>query len=104
MFTVNEGSTCYLKVDFYDESGKALSPSSVSYRIDDLETGTSILASTSVAPASSITITISPSDNAMVNSGLSTETHRITVQAPFRYHEQINGQYDYQVANLTFYT
>lgn len=102
MDEVNEGSTAYLEVTFKDATGAQFAPASVSYRIDDVITATSIRADTPVTPAPSITITLEPADNAVVNASIKSEVHRVTITAPFGVSEQLQSQYDYLVRNLEF--
>ena len=98
---VNEKTSAYLTVAFLDKAGVAAIPASVTYRIDCLTTGTAILADTSLTPASSIEIAITPAQNAILSDGNASETKRITVKASYGVSDGVNAQYDYTVTNLS---
>lgn len=98
--TVNEKSSSYLTVAFFDKTGAAAIPASVTYRLDCLTTGAAILADTVLSPAASIEIAITPTQNAILADGNTTETKRVTVKATYGASDAINAQYDYLVANL----
>lgn len=101
MDVVNEGTTAYLTVAFLDKTGAAALPTGVTYRIDCLSSGTAIKASTSVTPATSVEITISATENAILG-GLPFERRRITVEATYSGSQAVRDQYDYQVRNLGY--
>jgi len=101
MDVVNEKSTSYLGVTFKDNTGAQSSPSGVTYRIDCLTTGQSVLAVTSATAGAAITITITPDNNAIINPGNNQETKRVTVIGSYNAADEVTGQYDYIVQNLT---
>lgn len=102
MQTVNEGSTAYLTITFKDKTGTPQVPSSITYRIDCMTSGLQVLADTPVTPASSVEITLTPSQNAMLVSGNVRETKRVTVKTLYGISDALNDQYDYQVINLPY--
>lgn len=104
MDSVNEGSVAYLDLVFKDKSGAEAAPTSATYRIDDLESGQSILPETAIPSlAGAVTITLTPVQNAMVNTGRDYEVHRVTISAEYNSSaDAINAEYDFQVNNLRF--
>lgn len=103
MDVVNEGTTAYLTVAFLDKTGAAALPVAVSYRIDCLSSGAAVKAATSVTPATSVEITLSATDNAIL-AGLPAERRRVTVEATYAGSEAVRDQYDYDLRNLGFVT
>jgi archaellum component FlaG (FlaF/FlaG flagellin family) len=102
---LNEKSTGYVTVKFYGKDGVLQSPSSVSYRIDDVMTGTEIKGLTSViAPSSEIEIILSPADNLIVTPRLSSERHRLTVIATYGANDQLTESIEFTVRNLSAIT
>jgi len=99
--TVPEKTTAYLTVSFLDKAGAAAIPSAVTYRIDCLTTNTAILADTALTPASSIEITLTPAQNAIINQSDALETKRVTVKASYGASDGLNDEYDYLVKNLS---
>ena len=59
MDKVVAGTTAYLTVNFKDQAGDPAIPSTVSYTVVNLSNGTTITASTSVTPSSSVEIVLS---------------------------------------------
>lgn len=102
MRVVNERTTAYLTVAFFDKTGAAAVPASATYRIDCLTTGTVILDDTALTPAASIEITITPTQNRIITAANAQETRRVTVKATYAGSEQDNREYDYQVKNLAY--
>lgn len=100
MDIVNEGTTGYLTVSFYDKTGALSSPTAVSYRIDCLSSSTEIVGDTSVSPASSVEIQLTAANNAIV-SGLPRERRRVTVTGTYSGDQAVTHQYDYEVRNLS---
>lgn len=100
MDIVNEGTTCYLSVAFKDKDGAAAAPSSVSYRIDCLTTGTAVLGDTSATAAATTAITITAAQNAILG-GRPLERRRVTVTGTYAGSEAVREQFDYQVRNLS---
>lgn len=104
METVNEQSTAYLTVTFKDKAGAAVSPASASYRIDDVQSGTAVRADTALTPAAQVEITLSPTDNTLVDPTKRQEIRRLTVTGVYGASDKVSAKYDYQLANLTFIT
>lgn len=105
MNTVNEGSTAYLTVAFFDEDGDALAPTSATWQVHDVRSGQVMQAEASIAPISaSVTLTVPPAANAIVTAANERETRRVTIKAAYGTGQAINAQYDYEVINLTYVT
>ena len=97
---VAEGTTSYLTAIFKDKDGVLAVPTSISYEIEDKETGTPILAATAVAPlADTVEVTISAAQNAMVGTG-DLEDHLITFTAGYGGGEQVTNEYVLTIKNL----
>jgi hypothetical protein len=75
-----EGSTCVVTANFYAAStGLPFTPASVTYRVDDINSGASIVATTSVTPAPSVSITVTGAQNALLSDMRYLEDHQLTV-------------------------
>lgn len=66
---------------FRDNDNAASAPTTVHYRIDDIVSETNITDWTSVSAGVSVTITITPTENRMVNNINETERRQLTVSA-----------------------
>lgn len=97
---VNEGSTAWLDVSFFDSAGAASTPSAVSYSIVDGRTGAVVRAATSVTPASIVTITLTPADNDILVEGSVGEERLVTVTATHGAGDVKTEEYRYQVRAL----
>ena len=53
MTEINEGSSCVVNIDFLDENGDEVTPTSGKYRVDDAETGDAVIAWSPFTPSSS---------------------------------------------------
>lgn len=84
MWTVNQNDSFQIPVAFKDETGVAVVPTSISYQIIDVETGTTVRTATTITPAaSSVTITLTYDDTALVNSGRRSEERVVRVTAVY---------------------
>jgi len=100
MNTINEGTTGYLTITFRDKGGSDESPASASYRIDDVTTGGAIRIATSLAPAPTVEITLTPVDNRILNTKNSHETRRVTIVAIYGANDQVTSEYLYRINSL----
>lgn len=80
---INEGSTCYIAASFIDPAGAELAPSSISYQINDEDSGDVLQGPTSVDPASSIEIRVPPAINALHDASRSSEIRVVTIEAVY---------------------
>lgn len=80
MNQVIAGTTSYLTANFFDEDGNPSAPISVSYKVDNLDTGATIRGSTSATPSTNVEITLTADvDNVAPTSPNAYETRRVTV-------------------------
>lgn len=101
MERVNEQSTAYVTATFRDKTGTAATPTAISYRIDDVATGQEIRDDTAITPAAStVEITLTPADNAVVSPRLEVERHVVTVTGTYGEDDAVRAQYVYEVVNL----
>lgn len=100
MDTVNEQSTAYLTVEPLDKAGAAEAPASATYRIDCLTTGTPIRDDTALTPSAAMEIVLTPTDNRICTQANRSEHRQVTVTAIYGAGDQVNGVFDYRVANL----
>ncbi len=79
---VKEGNSSKLNLRHLDEDGNLLTPTTLKYRIDDLDNHREVLDWTSVSsPASTNTITITAAQNALFSRALKTEQRQVTTKA-----------------------
>jgi hypothetical protein len=98
---VNESSTAYLTVTFFDKNNIMVAPVSATYKIHDVLSGSQILAATPISPiAEQVEITLTPTDNTMVNAHSSNEKRRVTVEAIYGQDDGVNAAFVYEVKNL----
>ncbi|MEM2124993.1 MAG: hypothetical protein QXQ53_01185 [Candidatus Methanosuratincola sp.] len=95
--TVDDASTAYLEVSFYDEDGSPVTPTSITYRIDT-DTGTQIRSNTSISPAPTVTITLTRDDNKCLTT--SDQVNIVTIQAVWSTNNQIISEYRYIVKHI----
>lgn len=96
MADVKEGSLARMTMTFKDYDGAAQDPTSPTMAIHDLLTDTEIRAAASISTTSGVaTEVITAAENAMVDSSLDYETHRVTVKS-----DEVNEEFRFQVRNL----
>lgn len=101
MAIVREGKTSYQPGAFVDKDGVEADPSSAEYRIDCLTSGTVIKDWTALATASgAFTITIPPSENALVNSDGKSERRRIRVRATYAADDKVEDAIVYELQSV----
>lgn len=100
--SINEGQTLRLNVRPLNESLVASTPTSMRYRIDDLDTREAILDWTALTASTSITLTITAAQNA-IRHLLDSERRQIVIEAT-----DVDGvyrdTYEYEVSNLAVVT
>lgn len=104
MDVINEKSSWFVTCAFADEEGAAVTPSSGSYRIDNLEADGSyaeVRAETPFAPSGpEHEIEITAAENAMLDQGRASETRVLTVTFSYGADRQGTAEYRYIVRNL----
>ena len=101
---VQEGSTSWVTVTFYDRDGVAQVPVTADYRIDDRTSDTEILDWTPLTPGSSIEIVITAAQNAFLDQNNEEEVREVSVRAttgPGGAYS-LNGSTFYKIANLRY--
>lgn len=98
---VNEGSTAYLTVAFTDKNGAAAAPTTVTYRIDCLTNGTEVKDDTSLSPGTSVEITITATENAIISQSNALEKRVVTVIGSYGTGDAVKNEYQYWVKNLS---
>ena len=99
---IPEETTCYLTVTFKDKNGAAQAPTSATWLVIDLDSGTVVQTEANITPISSAPeISIPPAANAILNDAHAYETRRVIIQASYGTSDGVNGQYDYLVKNLS---
>ena len=101
MQRVNEKSTAYLTVTFRDKAGAAQAPAAANYRIDDLTSGQQVREETEIAsPTSTVELTLTVTDNTLLNPLAATEQRRVTVVGEYGAGDAVRSEYIYEVVNL----
>ena len=101
MEEVNEQSTSYLTISPFDRNDAPAVPTGLYYRIDCVTTGTAITAETSLTPASSVVLTITPQENRIITNDNDYELRKVTIRAEYSGSDQHNEVFDYKVKNLS---
>lgn len=99
MDEVNEGSTGYLSVSLKDKTGAAALPTALSYAINDVISGSVVRATTSLTPAASFEITLTPLDNQILG-GRADELKRVTITATYGVSDAFVTEHLYRVRAL----
>lgn len=82
---VYAGSDCWIEGQVIDRNGNAVTPSAITYRIDDITNGVVIVNTTSLATpsSSSFEIDITGAVNQMSNNFKSSQTNQVTVTVTY---------------------
>jgi hypothetical protein len=100
---VIEQSASQVVVSPFDFDGDPATPSTARYRIDDQDSGTAVTAWTVIAsPSSEMTIDITATENAIINSNLAEEVKVVTVQTDYGTDDQQTATIEYVVENKQF--
>lgn len=96
---VNSGSTPSLKIEFFDKTGLPYAPATFSYRIDDMQSGNAVRASTPLLADKVVLINLTASDTAHINPTI-LEMRRIVWIADAGLPQQETGDYFLEVRNV----
>lgn len=97
--TINERTTLVLTLAFFDEDDAAVTPTSAWYRVDDVGSGTSIVAQTALTGLSTTKeLEITEAQNASVTRSL--EERVVTVSFAYGSGRRGTDEYRYLVRNL----
>lgn len=103
MIILNEASTGWITVNFFDKDGEPATPLAASYWITDYESDTEITSSTEITPLDvSVEVKIVPAETAIVDTALSLEKKIMTVTAEFGTADVFNEEYIFYVKNLHY--
>lgn len=81
---VNEKSTYLINLVFKDEAGNLIAPNTATYRIDDVDSGTAILAETTFIPSSSShDLIVTAAQNAILDATKDYERRLVTVKITY---------------------
>jgi hypothetical protein len=98
---VKQGSQHIVGVKFRDrESALLVTPTNISYRIDDLTTGATVLDWTSVSADDEIEITVTPTQNAMQDECHDREVRQLVVAADYGLATQYLDSVEFVVENV----
>lgn len=98
---VYEGSVAYLTVSFFDKDGTAVAPNTAHFEVVDLTSGDVLVEATEVdEPEETVTITLTPTANAIVDPRHIVERRRVIVRANMGTPEATNSKFDYNVYNM----
>lgn len=98
-----EGSAFTVTAKFYDDSSDPWTlsaPTTIRYRIDNLDTGNSVLDWISATPATSVSIAITGAQNLTQSQYRPFERHQLTVQANAGLATQCAETHNFQVNNV----
>jgi len=84
---------------FRDDSGASTVPTTVHYRVDDINSKTNITGWTAISAAASVTVTITPTENKMVNNG-NNERRQLTVAADKGLSTESRDTLEWKVENI----
>lgn len=97
---VTEASAAQFTAEFYDNVWVATTPTSIRYRVDDVRTGSELAGWTAATPSTSVTLTVTAAQNAVVDDASSSERHMLTVQADNALASQVTSAFVFEVRNL----
>ena len=101
MLIINERTTLFLTISFFDEDGDPVTPDSATYRVDYKPTQTAIVPVTNLTGLSTTKdIEITSAQNAMINGNHRIETHKVTVEFTYNTSRHGTNEYEYQIRNL----
>jgi hypothetical protein len=106
MSNVNEESTAYLTVRFFNKVNSLDVPATATWEVHDKQSGTVLLAPTSILPiANTVELTLTPAINTLVDSVNNTEETRVvTVKASFGASDACNDEYSYELIGKEYVT
>lgn len=100
MLSIAEASAQRLSVTFENIAGIAALPTTVSYAVQCMATGTLLQAFTPATPANPTIITLGAAINAIQDDRNATEARRLVIKANEGLADALTAQYDYTVINL----
>lgn len=98
-YELNEGSALPFTVTLYTD-GTLTAPTSLRYRVDCITTGATLTNWSSLSPASSVSVTVTPEANAIQNASNFTEVKAITLEADHGLSTAYTHETTWRVKNL----
>ena len=98
--SVNEESSAFLTVTFYDKNDIETTPSSVQYNLHCLTNNVEVRTWTGLSPASEIEIGLDADDNAIIDQWNHTELRLVTIEAYYGVSDKLTTVFKYLVKNL----
>lgn len=96
----NEGQSATVNIVFQDDEEALVVPTTLRYRIDCLTTGRTVRDWTTLTPASTVAIPITPSDNAILNTRNASERKQMVIQTDYGTDDQAVEYSEWIVKNL----
>lgn len=101
--SINEQSTSAVTFTLADKDGVPASPSTVTYRMDCLTTGTPLVEETVlVGPGPQVKLDMSSQDNRIIDQNNVQEYKRLTIRADYADGARLTSEFDWVVNNLKF--
>lgn len=104
MPTINERSRLPITIKFADGSWVPTAPNVARYRIDCVTTGQVIQDWLDLTPASSVSIVVTPTQNAIISDSNSYEKKVMAVEANYNLANQYTDSFVWTVKNLQGFT
>lgn len=100
MITVNERTSSTVTVSFFDEDDAPVTPTSATYRIDDVTSGTVVRSATSLTGLGTTkAIAVTKDENKIISEAHVYETRRLTVEFSYATSHGTND-YFWRIRNL----
>lgn len=104
MIEINEGTSCVVSIDFKDENGVDVIPTSGRYRVDDAESKIVVLHWTAFAPTSANQLLyIQANSNRLIAQEHIRETRVVTVEFTYGANILGTGETRYTIKGLEYY-
>jgi len=97
---VNEQTSAYYTVSFYDKDGDLEAPASVTYSVTDKASGTVIRADTALVTGQTVLVHLDADDTKMLNEDAGFEVHVLTVIGTYGAKDKVTAAIEFQVDNL----
>lgn len=101
--TINEGQTGYISFNFTDENNNAVTVTSLTYKVNDNDTGNNLAAGNISVNNNSYTFELTPEMNIIVNNNQNAEEHVLTVDGTYESNKHTTGAFKFDVINLKFH-
>ena len=102
MDSVNEKSTAFVTVTAKDKDGAVAQPTTATYRIDDLDSGTEVRGNKAITMTNGVEeITLEFADNTLLDATKDKEVRRVTVDAIYNAGvDELHDEFFYELINL----